>query len=240
MIKHDAFISYASEDTELASELVRSLEARGLNIWYAPIDLKVGDKLLDSIEKGMKESMYGILLLSPAYLDKGWTKYEMDILLRDNIEKNRKILPIWHNVTKNEIEVNNSGLAGIVAIKSDAGIESNIESLTSVMTDNAPMIGVIPSYESPKWRFLQGRGEICLQSEDGPATTLWEFLIHTKDEQYPLYLDGDLYTKEDLLYRAAQVLPHIPDEDVDRLIAKKGRKKIIDMCIKIGIDPYIF
>ena len=46
MIKHDAFPSYASEDNELASNLVQALGSRGLKIWYASIDLKVGDKLL--------------------------------------------------------------------------------------------------------------------------------------------------------------------------------------------------
>jgi len=239
MINHNAFLSYASEDTELASDIVRALEARGLSIWYAPIDLKVGDKILDSIEKGMKESVYGILLLSPAYLKKGWTNYEMDTLLRDNIEKDKKLLPIWHNVTKQEVEERHSGLAGIVAIKSDVGLPEIIKNLAGVMTDHAPMIGVIPSYESPKWRFLQGRGEINLQSEDGPATTLWEFLIHTKDNQYPLYLDGDLFSKEDLLLRAAQLLPHIPDV-VDNWVTEDGRRKIHEMCKEIGADPDVF
>lgn len=237
---HNAFLSYASEDTEFASDIVRALEARGLSIWYAPIELKVGDKLLDSIEKGMKESVYGILLISPAYLKRGWTNYEMDTLLRDNIEKNKKLLPIWHNVTKEELEELHSGLAGIVAIKSDAGLPEIIKRLTGIMTDHAPTIGVIPSYESPKWRFLQGRGEINLQTEDGPATTLWEFLIHTKDDKYPLYLDGDLFSKEDLLLRAAQLLPHIPDI-VDNWVGKDGgRRKIYEMCKDIGADPNVF
>lgn len=95
MIKHDAFLSYASEDTKFASNIVQSLNSRGFKIWYAPIDLKVGEKLLDSIEKGMNESLYGILLISKTYLQKGWTNYEMDILIRENIEKDRKILPIF-------------------------------------------------------------------------------------------------------------------------------------------------
>lgn len=89
MIKHDAFLSYASEDAKLASQIVQVLNSRGLKIWYAPIKLKVGDKLLDSIEKGMKESLCGILLISPSYLEKNWTNYEMDTLIRDNIERKK-------------------------------------------------------------------------------------------------------------------------------------------------------
>ena len=33
------FVSYASPDAPLADELVHSLEALGLRIWYAPRDL---------------------------------------------------------------------------------------------------------------------------------------------------------------------------------------------------------
>ena len=236
MIRHDAFLSYASEDTELASELIKALMNRGLRIWYAPIDLKVGDKLLDSIERGISESLCGILLISPAYLGKGWTNYEMDTLLREHIERNRTLLPIWHNVSKEDVEGRHTGLAGIVAVKSEIGVTGVAARLTEVMTENAPTVGVIPSYESPKWRFLEGQGEINLQSEDGPATTLWEFLINARDGQYPLFLEGELFTKEDLLLKAAQLLPHIPDV-VENWVGKGGRGSIYRMCKEKGIDP---
>lgn len=122
---------------------------------------------------------------------------------------------------------------------SDLGLHIVCSKLVEVMTENAPTVGVIPSYESPKWRFLQGRGEINLQTEDGPATTLWEFLIHSKDKEYPLFLDGELFTREDLLLRAAQLIPHIPDI-IDKWVHKEGREKIKEMCKEVGIDPCIF
>lgn len=239
MITHDAFLSYATEDTEIASALVQGLTSHGLMIWYAPIELKVGDKLLDSIERGMNESLCGVLLVSPAYLSKGWTSYEMDTFIRANIENNKKLLPVWHGVSKEQVAEKHSGLAGIVAVNTNVGIVSVVEDLTGVLSDSAPTRGVIPSYESPKLRFLRGRGEINLQSEDGPATTLWEFLIHSQDAAYPLFLEGELFTKEDLLLEAAQLLLHIPDV-IENAVGREGREKIYAMCKDAGVDPDMF
>lgn len=238
MISHDAFLSYSSEDTELASELFKALAARGFRIWYAPVGLKIGDKLLDSIEKGMRESKYGILLLSRSYLAKGWTNYEMDILIRESVEHGRKLLPIWHGVSKQEVSIRHSGLAGIVAIDSAEGIGSIVPKLTKVLSDNAQTIAVIPSYESPKWRFLQGRGEININSEGGPASNLWEFLIYSEDANYPLFIEGESFTKDDLLLHAAQLLPHVQDE-LSHTLAKH-RKDLYELCRSAGIDPDVF
>lgn len=234
----DAFLSYAGEDTQIATELVGALKARGFRIWYAPINLSVGDKLLDSIEEGMRNSNSGILLISSAYLSKGWTNYEMDTLIRQHIEGDKKIIPIWHNVAKYDIEQRHTGLGGIVALRTDIGLPELILKLTKVLAKFAPTVAVIPGYESPTFRFLQGRGEINI-GYNGPATTLWEFLVHAKESQYPMYLDGILYSKEDLLLNAAQLLPHMPNE-VRNWIGEEGRKKIWEMCLKAGIDPGIF
>lgn len=239
MANYDSFLSYAEEDTKIAFEIVGALKANGFRIWYAPIELSVGDKLLDSIEKGMINSSSGILLISPDYLHKVWTNYEMDTLIRQNIDNDKKIFPIWHNVDKADVEKRHPGLGGIVALKTSINRTELITKLTKVLAKFAPTLGVIPSYESPKFRFLQGRGEISLGSESGPATTLWEFLIHAKDSQYPLYLDGSLYSREDLLLEAAQLIPHIPDE-VRRWVREEGRKKVWDMCVEAGLDPKMF
>ncbi|NTU90063.1 MAG: toll/interleukin-1 receptor domain-containing protein [Actinobacteria bacterium] len=71
------FISYASEDEAYATKLSTYLEYLGLRIWFAPLSLRIGDKLLDSINAGLLTSEYGLLLLSPTYLAKQWTSYEL-------------------------------------------------------------------------------------------------------------------------------------------------------------------
>jgi hypothetical protein len=70
MNKFESFLSFASEDEDFARELVGALKSNGFNIWYAPLNLTVGDKLLDSIENGLNESSSGILLITANYLKK--------------------------------------------------------------------------------------------------------------------------------------------------------------------------
>src|SRR5437867_9021222 len=112
------FISYASEDEPYATKLQESLRYWGLKVWFAPLSLVVGDKLLDSINAGLIASEYGVILLSPAYISKSWTKYELDVLHRQHIENTKKLFPLWHGVDKSQIDAWNPGLSGIVALKS--------------------------------------------------------------------------------------------------------------------------
>lgn len=239
MSKFDAFLSYASEDSVLASEIVGGLKSRGFKVWYAPIHLKVGDKLLNAIEQGLRDSTFGILLISKAYLEKPWTNYEMDTLIRQSIEQGKKLLPIWHQVDKDEVEARHTGLSGIVSVRSEVGLRNVIDKLIGVLASSAPTIGVIPTYESPKYRFLNGVGGIKLGTANGLATTLWETLLYLENDKYPIFLEGELFSKEDLLFHAAQILAADPHRAV-QWVQNEGKQKIWSMCVVVGFDPSIF
>lgn len=107
---HDTFISYAIEDNDFAAEVAYGLRANGLTAWFAPLSLRVGDKLLDSIVNGLEQSRTGCLIISQSYLAKSWTTYEMESLIRQHIERDKKLLPIWLNITKAEIDNRHFGL----------------------------------------------------------------------------------------------------------------------------------
>jgi hypothetical protein len=47
---HDSFLSYATEDNDFATELAFGLRGNGLHVWFAPMFLRVGDRLVESIE----------------------------------------------------------------------------------------------------------------------------------------------------------------------------------------------
>lgn len=72
---YHVFISYATEHEECANEFSKSLKWLGLSSWFAPVTLEVGGELLDSINVGLAATLYGLLLLSPAYIDKRWAAY---------------------------------------------------------------------------------------------------------------------------------------------------------------------
>ncbi len=236
---HDTFISYATEDNDFATDIAYGLKANGLSTWFAPLSLKVGDKLLDSIEKGLNESRSGILIITKSYLAKKWTSFEMDVLVRQHIEGKKLIFPIWHGVNKEEVESRHVGLGGIVAITDIQSTQQVVAQLIEVLSSGAKSRGVIPIWEDPAHRFLQGFSEINLPTHRGVTTTIFEFLLHTKEDDYPLWLAGKLYSKDDLLYKVSQYLAADP-ERTKTWVGDEGYQQIWKMCIESGYDPSIY
>jgi len=101
---YDAFISHASEDKDsLVRPLAEALQKNGHSIWYDEFQLKVGDSLRRSVDKGLACSRFGIVVLSPDFFAKNWTQYELDGLVAKEMTGGKVILPIWHKVSKDEV-----------------------------------------------------------------------------------------------------------------------------------------
>jgi hypothetical protein len=95
-----------------------------LKIWYDDFSLKVGDSLRRKIEHGLARSKFGIVIISPDFFRKEWTKRELDILVQKEIRSKRKvILPVWHNVNQKIVAKNSLALADAVAVKTSDGLE---------------------------------------------------------------------------------------------------------------------
>ncbi len=236
---HDVFISYATEDNDFASDIAFGLKANGLNVWFAPVSLKVGDTLLDSIEEGLKASRCGILIISKNFLAKQWTDFEMGVLVRQHVESKKKILPIWLGVDKQDVEQRHIGLSGIVAITETESTNLVVSKLVAVLSEGARSRGVIPIWEDPAHRFLEGLGEVKLQTSEGPATTVFELLVYGSDDVFPFWLAGHSYTKKELLFKVAQILPHVPGR-VKKSVREDGYRKLWEMCVEFGFDPKQF
>lgn len=104
-IKWDVFISHASEDKEdFIKELAKTLSLLGVKVWYDEFTLKIGDSLSKSIDYGLKNSDYGIIVISHNFIKKGWTEYELRSLINKEIGYKKIILPIWHKITKQEVK----------------------------------------------------------------------------------------------------------------------------------------
>ena len=102
--EYDVFISHASEDKEeVVRPLANALKDKSLNVWYDEFELKIGDSLRQKIDKGVANSKFGIVILSKNFIKKGWTNYELDGLITRSISNQQLLLPIWHNITKQEV-----------------------------------------------------------------------------------------------------------------------------------------
>ncbi|MHC1780980.1 MAG: toll/interleukin-1 receptor domain-containing protein [Bacteroidales bacterium] len=118
-IGYDAFICHASEDKDsLVRPLAKILSNMGFDIWYDEFELRVGDSLRQSIDKGLVNSDYGIVILSKAFFEKNWPQYELNGLTAREIDGKKVILPIWHGVDKDEVLKYSPTLADKVALSS--------------------------------------------------------------------------------------------------------------------------
>lgn len=104
--KYDVFISHAWEDKEgFVDEFVAELEKLGIKVWYDKQRIKWGDSMRARIDDGLKKSKFGIAVISPDYIADGkyWTKAELDGLFQLESVNGKMLLPIWHNITKQQV-----------------------------------------------------------------------------------------------------------------------------------------
>ncbi|MCL4350036.1 MAG: hypothetical protein M1414_07150 [Candidatus Thermoplasmatota archaeon] len=92
--------------------------------------------------------------------------------------------------------------------------------------------GVIPSWEDPVFRFLVGRGELLLNNSEGQAFTIWEALLHFKDEEYPLVVRGKEYSKDVMLFNACETWNGDPEVAKPWINGTDDRKKMDQLCKK--------
>lgn len=101
---HDVFISHASEDKDdIVRPLANALINEGLNVWYDEFSLRIGDSLRQKIDQGLARSRVGLVVLSPTFISKGWTNYELDGIITKTVSGEQILLPIWHNLTKQQV-----------------------------------------------------------------------------------------------------------------------------------------
>jgi hypothetical protein len=135
--EYDVFISHASEDKEaIVRPLAHALREEGLAVWYDEFELRVGSSLRRSIDAGLANSRFGIVVLSEAFFGKGWTNYELDGLVTRDIasEGAQIILPIWHRVTKDEVIGYSPSLADKLALRtSDQSAEEMAQEIAEVV-----------------------------------------------------------------------------------------------------------
>ncbi len=115
--KYDVFVSHASEDKEkFVRPFVEALQAKGIAVWYDEFELRLGDSLRRSIDNGLRNSTYGIVVLSESFFSKEWPQRELDGLFAREVNGAKVILPLWHKISKNEVMSYSPLIADMLAI----------------------------------------------------------------------------------------------------------------------------
>jgi hypothetical protein len=127
---YDVFISHASEDKdEIVRDLAHALQRRGLEVWYDEFALRIGDSLRRKIDVGLTTSRFGVVVLSPRFFAKNWSEYELNgLVTREMTGEGQIILPIWHDITREDLVAYSPTLADKVALRT---ADSDIEEIAS-------------------------------------------------------------------------------------------------------------
>lgn len=89
------FISYSKKDKNTALLIASLLTENDIHVWMDDFNVKVGDTVVSTIEAGIKEADYFIVLLSESSIKSEWVKQEIELAYITNHERNKpKIIPI--------------------------------------------------------------------------------------------------------------------------------------------------
>lgn len=95
----DCFLCHAWDDRQGAAKLLHDLlEAAGVKVWFSEKDLGLGVSMMRAIDKGLAASKIGLVLVTPALLQRlpreGVADKELSTLLQGN-----RLVPIVHGTT---------------------------------------------------------------------------------------------------------------------------------------------
>jgi uncharacterized protein YjbI with pentapeptide repeats len=89
---YSCFISYSSKDQDFANRLHADLQNKGVRCWFAPEDLKIGDRIRDRIDESIRLRDKLLLILSENSIVSDWVEHEVESALEEERQKGRTIL----------------------------------------------------------------------------------------------------------------------------------------------------
>ncbi|MBX7111119.1 MAG: toll/interleukin-1 receptor domain-containing protein [Dehalococcoidia bacterium] len=152
--EYDVFICHASEDKEpFVRDLRSALEADGVKVWIDEVELVLGSRLRETIDKGLGRSRFGVVVLSHHFFLKRWPQQELDGLLSLEAADGRtRVLPIWHDVSQTDVARYSPVLADRVAVESARGLTDVVAEILRALA-----IARKASAETPNTRTAYGK-----------------------------------------------------------------------------------
>ena len=143
----DIFICHASDDKEaFVRPLAEALKKVGLRVWYDEFSLTLGDSLRRSIDRGLMESRFGVVVLSLSFFEKHWPQIELDGLAQREVNGQKVILPIWHKVSREDVMRFSPTLADRLAVETIRGKQAVVNEILRVVQGDQSGSQVVKLY----------------------------------------------------------------------------------------------
>jgi hypothetical protein len=138
-MRWDVFISHAHEDKEaVVRPLAHLLASYGLEVWYDEFSLRLGDPLRVSLDKGLSNARFGVVVLSRAFFEKKWTSFELDALIQRESPGEKLVLPLWFGIEAGDLRTLSPSLADKVALTVDGTEESLKRAAIQILQEVRP------------------------------------------------------------------------------------------------------
>jgi hypothetical protein len=89
---YSCFISYSSKDEEFAKRLYNDLQSEGVRCWFAPEDLKIGEKLRVRIDEAVRLHDKLLLILSKNSVASQWVEKEVETAFEKEAKQKKTVL----------------------------------------------------------------------------------------------------------------------------------------------------
>lgn len=93
------FLSYGSEDKELAKKIAEELVRNGIDTWWDRWEIRAGDSLRQKIEIGLRECTHFVVLLTETSITKPWVNEEIDAGFVQMISDGKRLIPLRHRLS---------------------------------------------------------------------------------------------------------------------------------------------
>ncbi len=90
------FICHPRTEAAVAQRLMEGLAQHGIESWLEAFELLPGDQLLLELERGLKETDAGVVLLGHSdTVEQGLYRLLIETLIWQKIEHNRRLIPVY-------------------------------------------------------------------------------------------------------------------------------------------------
>ncbi len=103
-MNYHIFISYVTEDQEIACQLAKKLSKFNISVCLRDFKLSENFNLQSDLEQGLETARYGIIILSPHVFKRKWAKRELLNIFSDQNKLKNRILPVCSQMSSEEVK----------------------------------------------------------------------------------------------------------------------------------------